>query len=62
VVAAVLKVAVTPLGIPETLRATLLLNPFWPVTLIVLLAAVPPARRVKLLYEVERVKLGAVAA
>ena len=57
-----LNTAVSPLGSPDTARSTLSLNPFWPVTLIVLLA-LAPGRRVRLLTEDERLKFaGAVIA
>jgi hypothetical protein len=56
-VIAELKVAVTPVGSPVAVRATLLLTPFASVTPMVLLA-VPPTRRVRLLAEDERLKLG----
>jgi len=58
-VLAALNVAVTPLGTPEAVKLTLLLKPFCPATLIVLLTLlVPPTRRVALLIEEERPKLG----
>ena len=53
-----LKVAVTPAGRPDVASATLPLNPYTPVTLIVLLALAPPTSRVRLDAEDERVKLG----
>jgi hypothetical protein len=51
-----LKAAVTPLGRPEAVSATLSLNPFWPITLIVLLALPPPTRG-RLPAEDERVNV-----
>jgi hypothetical protein len=54
-----LSLAVTPVGTPETARFTLpLLRPAGLTTLIVLLALLPPTRRVRALGEEERVKLG----
>jgi len=53
-----LKVAVTPVGSPIAVRATLLLTLVASVTPMALLA-VPPTRRVRLLAEDERLKLGA---
>jgi hypothetical protein len=55
-----LKVAVTPVGSPVAVRATLLLEPINPVTLRVLLA-LPPATRGRVLGEEERLKLSAGA-
>jgi hypothetical protein len=57
VVLAGLKAAVTPLGMPDTARATLPLNPFWPATLMVLVPLLPRGT-VRLLAEDDRVKLG----
>jgi hypothetical protein len=54
----VLNSAVTPEGTPEIDKFTLPLRPTGFTTLIVLVALVPPTRRVKLLAEVESVKLG----
>jgi hypothetical protein len=56
-VLAELKAAVTPVGTPETARATLLLKPLCPVTLIVLLAPDPPIGRLRVLAEDEMVKV-----
>jgi hypothetical protein len=54
-----LNVAVTPLGSPDAARFTLLLlRPIGLTTLIALLALLPPTRRVRLLAEDERLKLG----
>jgi len=58
VVLAALNAAVTPLGSPETDRFTLPLKPFWPTTLIVLLALGPPTGSVRLPTEEERLKPG----
>jgi hypothetical protein len=52
-----LNAAVTPLGSPDTLRATLPLKPFCPATLILLLP-LPARGTVRLLGEDERLKLG----
>jgi hypothetical protein len=52
-----LNAAVTPLGSPDTVRATLPLKPFCPVTLILLLP-LPARGTVRLLGEDERLKLG----
>src|SRR5215472_5414361 len=52
-----LKEAVTPLGMPEAARLTLLLNPFKRVMLIVLRPLLP-RRMLKLLGEAESEKLG----
>jgi hypothetical protein len=52
------RTAVTPLGRPETVRATLAASPTGEPTVIVLLAVVPPTRRVKLLAEADKLKLG----
>ena len=53
VVLEALRDAVTPAGIPDTDRITLLLSPVGLTTLIVLLALAPPTRRVRLLAEAE---------
>jgi len=53
-----LKAAVTPLGRPATVRATLAASPTGVTTLILLVAVVPPTRSVRLLAEVDRLKLG----
>jgi hypothetical protein len=50
-----LKVAVTPVGSPVAVKATLLLEPVRPLTLMVLLALLP-ARRGRVLGEDERLK------
>lgn len=57
VVLAGLKAAVIPLGMPDTARPAVPLNPFWPATLIVLLP-LPPRGTVRLLAEDDRLKLG----
>ena len=57
-VAAALNDAVTPAGSPETARATLPAKPFWPATLMVLLALEPPTVRDNELAEEERLKPG----
>ena len=53
-----LGTAVTPLGSPETVRATLAASPTGVPTVIVLATFVPPTRRVTLLAEAESLKLG----
>ena len=57
-VLAELNVAVTPVGSPVTVRATLLLKPLILLTLTVLLALAPLATRARLPAEDERLKLG----
>ena len=57
-----LRVAVTPAGTPDTDKLTLPLNPTGLTTLIVLFALAPPTRRVRLLVDEERPKLGDDAA
>ena len=52
------RTAVTPLGTPETAKATFAARPTGVPTVMVLLTLVPPTRRVKLLAEVDRLKLG----
>lgn len=59
VVVAGLNVAVTPFGSSEAANATLLLNPFWPFTLMVLFAR-DPGGILSELAEGERLKLGAI--
>lgn len=54
-----LNAAVTPVGRPDALSATLLLNPPIPVTLIIAPALPPPASSVRPAGEDERLKLGA---
>ena len=49
--------AVTPLGSPEMARFTRLLKPFCPVMPIVLVAALPPSKRVNALCEDVMLKL-----
>ena len=61
VVFAGLKAAVTPLGMPDTERPTLPLNPFWPATLIVLLP-LPPRGTVRLPAEDDRLTPGTTTA
>jgi hypothetical protein len=58
VVLAGLNAAVTPVGKPETARLTLPLNPFWPLTLMVLLP-LPLWETVRLAGMAERLKPGA---
>ena len=58
VVLAGLNAAVVPLGNPVTARLTLLLKPFLPLTVMVLVA-LAPWRIVRLAAEAESVKLGA---
>jgi len=53
-----LNAAVTPLGSPETLSATLAASPTGLPTLMVLLTFAPPTRTVRLLAEADNVKLG----
>jgi hypothetical protein len=53
-----LNAAVTPLGNPVAARFTLPLKPFWPLTLMVLLALLP-GEALRLAAEVARLKLGA---
>lgn len=53
-----LKIAVTPLGSPETTKFTALLKPFESVMLTDVLALDPPTRRVSALAAEERVKPG----
>ena len=55
-----LNAAVTPLGSPEAERLTLPLKPFWPLTLIVLLALLA-CGTLRLAGEAERLKLGTTA-
>ena len=57
VVLAALNAAVTPVGNPVAVRATVPVKPFTPVTLIVL-APLPPLGTVTLAAEAESVKLG----
>ena len=54
-----LKVAVRPLGSPVAVSATLPLKPPTPVMPIVMLAPVPPAKKVSAAAEDEMLKLGA---
>ncbi len=54
------KAAVTPVGRPDTLRVVAELNPFWLVTVIVLLAFVPCCR-LTVLGEAETAKPGVPA-
>ena len=56
-----LKEAVTPLGKPDAVQLTLPLKPFWGVMLIVL-APEAPCTIVRLLGELDKVKLGAAGA
>ena len=58
-VVAGLNVAVTPVGTADTAKATSLLKPFCPVTLMVLLA-LAPAGRLRLPDDGKRLKLGAI--
>ena len=58
-VLAELKVAVTPAGNPDAVRTACQLRLLRPVTLIVLLALLPPALMVNALGEADRLKLGA---
>ena len=58
---AVLKEAVTPVGSPEALKATVPLNPFFGVTVIVLVPLAPRAT-VKEVGEADRLKSGVVDA
>jgi len=53
--------AVTPLGRPDAARLTLPVNPFWSVTVMVLVPPTPPWVMVRLLGESESVKLGDAA-
>jgi hypothetical protein len=53
-----LKYAVTPAGTPETPRLTLLTSPTGLATLMMLASLLPPTRRVRLLADDERSKLG----
>ena len=53
---AVLRLAVTPVGTPETAKFTIPLKPFWPVTVNALLWLVPPPISVRLLCEAASVK------
>ena len=53
-----LNAAVTPLGSPATLSATLAASPTGVPTLIVLLTFAPPTRTVRLLAEADKAKLG----
>ncbi len=50
--------AVTPLGKPDAARLTLPVNPFWSVTVMVLVPPEPPGLIVKLLGAADRVKSG----
>jgi len=52
-----LKEPESPEGNPDVVKATLLLNPFDPVTVMVLLVLDPPATRAKLAGEAESEKL-----
>ena len=54
-----LRTAVTPLGTPETVNATLAARPTGVPTVMVLLTFAPPTRRVMLLADDVRLKLGA---
>jgi hypothetical protein len=58
VVLAALNAAVTPLGIPATVNATLLLSPTGLLTLIVVTTLLVRIRGLRLLAEAARVKLG----
>ncbi len=53
-----LKVALTPLGRPETESATVPLNPPWSRTVMVVLSLLPPCTRVRLLGDGAILKLG----
>jgi hypothetical protein len=53
-----LRTAVTPLGKPETVRATFAASPTGEPTVMVLLTFAPPTRTVRLLAEADKVKLG----
>lgn len=57
-----LKVAVTPEGMPDAVNATLLLNPFNPVTVMVLAPLAPPSTRVKAEADEATIKLGGETA
>ena len=57
-VVAGLNAAVTPLGRPETDKATLAASPTGVPMLILLVAVAPPMESVRLLAEADRVKLG----
>lgn len=52
----VLKVAVTPVGTPDTAKFTMPLKPFWAMTVNALLPLLPPATRLRLPSEAESVK------
>ena len=53
-----LRTAVTPLGRPDTVRATLAARPTGEPTEIVLATLAPPTRSVGLLTEADKLKLG----
>jgi len=53
-----LRTAVTPLGRPDTVSATLAARPTGEATVIVLATLAPPTRSVGLLTEADRLKLG----
>jgi len=52
------RTAVTPLGRPETVKATFAASPTGEPTVMVLILVVPPTRSVTLLAEGDKVKLG----